>query len=122
MDTMHEIIPFAKEMLAQKPSRRMLKVYLVGSVIAFLGTVLGLVETVCQPFSSGEPLDAELALLIAREQKTLEVEEERRREEERRLEEVAVVSATEQITIPKKLQQATGVQRCVGAVNRLHAG
>ncbi|XP_064811758.1 G0/G1 switch protein 2-like [Oncorhynchus masou masou] len=115
MDTMYEIIPFAKEMLAQKPSRRMLKVYLVGSVIAFLGTVLGLVETICQPFSSGEPLDAELALLIAREQKTLEVEEERRPEE------VAIVSATEQITIPKKLQRATGVQRCAGAVNRLHA-
>ncbi|XP_029631870.1 G0/G1 switch protein 2 [Salmo trutta] len=115
MDTMHEIIPFAKEMLAQKPSRRMLKVYLVGSVIAFLGTVLGLVETVCQPFSSGEPLDAELALLIAREQKTLE-------EEERRREEVTIVSATEQITLPKKLQQATGVQRCAGAVNRAHAG
>ncbi|XP_035635327.1 G0/G1 switch protein 2-like [Oncorhynchus keta] len=113
MDTMYEIIPFAKEMLAQKPSRRMLKVYLVGSVIAFLGTVLGLVETICQPFSSGEPLDAELALLIAREQKTLE--------EERRPEEVAKVSATEQITIPKKLQQATGFQRCAGAVNRLHA-
>ncbi|XP_070966764.1 G0/G1 switch protein 2-like [Oncorhynchus clarkii lewisi] len=115
MDTMYEIIPFAKEMLAQKPSRRMLKVYLVGSVIAFLGTVLGLVETICQPFSSGEPLDAELALLIAREQKTLELEEEMRPEE------VAIVSATEQITIPKKLQQATGVQRCAGAVNRLHA-
>lgn len=115
MDTMYEIIPFAKEMLAQKPSRRMLKVYLVGSVIAFLGTVLGLVETICQPFSSGEPLDAELALLIAREQKTLELAEERRPEE------VAIVSATKQITIPKKLQQATGVQRCAGAVNRLHA-
>ncbi|XP_041744517.1 G0/G1 switch protein 2 [Coregonus clupeaformis] len=115
MDTMHEIIPFAKEMLAQKPSRRMLKVYLVGSVVAFLGTVLGLVETVCQPFSSGEPLDAELALLIAREQKTLEAEERRRQEE------VATLSATEQITIPKKLQQATGAQRCACAVNRLHA-
>ncbi|XP_021466103.2 G0/G1 switch protein 2 [Oncorhynchus mykiss] len=114
METMHEIIPFAKEMLAQKPSRRMLKVYLVGTVVAFLGMVLGLVETVCQSFSSGEPLDAELVQLRAREQRALETEE-------RRHEEVATVSAAEQITIPRKLQQATGAHRSAGAANRLHA-
>ncbi|XP_041748159.2 G0/G1 switch protein 2 [Coregonus clupeaformis] len=115
METMHEIIPFAKEMLAQKPSRRMLKVYMVGTVVAFLGMVLGLVETVCQSFASEEPLDAELGQLMAREQRALETEERRKQEE------VATVSAAEQITIPRKLQQATGAHRSAGAANRLHA-
>ncbi|XP_062400958.1 G0/G1 switch protein 2-like [Sardina pilchardus] len=79
METLQEVIPFAKEMINQKPSRGMLKVYLVGSVVAVLGTVLGLVQTVCQPFSSFDDaaLDAELAKLVARELR----EEERRRKQ-----------------------------------------
>uniref|UniRef100_UPI003AB042E6 G0/G1 switch protein 2-like n=1 Tax=Centroberyx gerrardi TaxID=166262 RepID=UPI003AB042E6 len=77
MESMQELIPFAKEMLSQKPSRGLLKVYLVGSVFAVLGTVIGLVETVCHPFSSGEPLDAEMVLMLAREQRTLEAERRR---------------------------------------------
>ncbi|NXS37773.1 G0S2 protein, partial [Pomatostomus ruficeps] len=52
METMHELIPFAKEMLSQKPNRKMVKLYMLGSVLAFLGVVIGLVETVCSPFSS----------------------------------------------------------------------
>eukprot|EP00062_Callorhinchus_milii_P014274 gi/632963215/ref/XP_007897757.1/ PREDICTED: G0/G1 switch protein 2 [Callorhinchus milii] len=52
METMNEIIPFAKELLSQKPNRKMLKLYLVGSVLTFFGVVIGLVETVCQPFIS----------------------------------------------------------------------
>lgn len=71
---MQDLIPFAKEMLSQKPSRGLLRVYLVGSVFAVLGTVIGLVETVCHPFSSGEPLDAEMLLMLAREQRTDETE------------------------------------------------
>ncbi|XP_042354813.1 G0/G1 switch protein 2-like [Plectropomus leopardus] len=74
MESMQELIPFAKEMLSQKPNRGLLKVYLLGSVFAVLGTVIGLVETVCHPFSSGESLDAEMVLLIAREQRTVEAE------------------------------------------------
>uniref|UniRef100_A0A8D0D3J7 G0/G1 switch 2 n=1 Tax=Sander lucioperca TaxID=283035 RepID=A0A8D0D3J7_SANLU len=54
MESMQELIPFAKELLSQKPSRGLLKVYLVGSVFAVLGTVIGLVETVCHPFFSGD--------------------------------------------------------------------
>uniref|UniRef100_A0A3B5B075 G0/G1 switch 2 n=1 Tax=Stegastes partitus TaxID=144197 RepID=A0A3B5B075_9TELE len=42
MENIQELIPFAKEMLSQKPSRGLLKVYLVGSVFAVLGTVIGL--------------------------------------------------------------------------------
>ncbi|NXN78094.1 G0S2 protein, partial [Bombycilla garrulus] len=52
METMHELIPFAKEMLSQKPNRKMVKLYVLGSVLAFFGVVIGLVETVCSPFSS----------------------------------------------------------------------
>ncbi|KAK2914590.1 G0/G1 switch protein 2-like [Channa argus] len=77
MDNMQELIPFAKEMLSQKPSRGLLKVYLVGSVFAVLGTVIGLVETVCHPFSSGEPMDPEMLLLLTQEQRTVEAEAQR---------------------------------------------
>uniref|UniRef100_A0A3Q2CVK9 Uncharacterized protein n=1 Tax=Cyprinodon variegatus TaxID=28743 RepID=A0A3Q2CVK9_CYPVA len=36
METMQELIPFAKEMFSQKPSRKLLKLYLLGSVFAVL--------------------------------------------------------------------------------------
>ncbi|NXA83533.1 G0S2 protein, partial [Thryothorus ludovicianus] len=59
METMHELIPFAKEMLSQKPNRKMVKLYMLGSVLAFFGVVIGLVETVCSPFSSEGRLQEE---------------------------------------------------------------
>ncbi|XP_027751011.1 G0/G1 switch protein 2 [Empidonax traillii] len=59
METMHELIPFAKEMLSQKPNRKMVKLYMLGSVLAFFGVVIGLVETVCSPFSSEGRLEDE---------------------------------------------------------------
>lgn len=68
--TMEELIPFAKELLSQRPSRGLLKVYLVGSVFAVLGTVIGLVETVCHPFSSGDAADADVAVTLARRPRT----------------------------------------------------
>ncbi|XP_061640129.1 G0/G1 switch protein 2 [Phyllopteryx taeniolatus] len=71
MESMQELILFAKEMLSQKPSRRLLKVYLMGSVFAVLGTFVGLVEMVSHPFSSGEPMDAEMLLLMSQEQRTV---------------------------------------------------
>ncbi|XP_069489380.1 G0/G1 switch protein 2 [Ambystoma mexicanum] len=52
MGSVHELIPFAKEMLSQKPTRKMVKIYLLGSVLAFFGVVIGLVETVVSPFAS----------------------------------------------------------------------
>ncbi|XP_072133927.1 G0/G1 switch protein 2 [Mobula birostris] len=54
METMNELIPFAQEMLGQRPNRKMLKIYAIGTVLAFFGVVVGLVETVCSPFASGE--------------------------------------------------------------------
>lgn len=68
--TMDELIPFAKELLSQKPSRGLLKVYLVGSVFAVLGTVIGLVETVCHPFSSGDTTDTDVAVTLSRRPQT----------------------------------------------------
>ncbi|NXT89956.1 G0S2 protein, partial [Anhinga rufa] len=59
METMHELIPFAKEMLSQKPSRKMVKLYMLGSALAFFGVVIGLVEAVCSPFTSQGRLEEE---------------------------------------------------------------
>ncbi|NXD26129.1 G0S2 protein, partial [Spelaeornis formosus] len=59
METVQELIPFAKEMLSQKPNRKMVKLYMLGSVLAFFGVVIGLVETVCSPFSSEARLQDE---------------------------------------------------------------
>ncbi|KAH1171635.1 G0/G1 switch protein 2 [Mauremys mutica] len=59
METMQELIPFAKEMLSQKPSSKMVKIYMLGSVLAFFGVVISLVETVCSPFTSEEQLQEE---------------------------------------------------------------
>ncbi|NXA52606.1 G0S2 protein, partial [Nothocercus julius] len=68
METMHELIPFAKEMLSQKPNRKMVKLYMLGSVLAFFGVVIGLVETVCSPFTSQERLEEERKAAPTREQ------------------------------------------------------
>ncbi|XP_073398679.1 G0/G1 switch protein 2 [Dendrobates tinctorius] len=59
METMHELIPFAKEMLSQKPNKKMVKMYVLGSVLAFFGVVIGLVETVCSPFTGRSDTDVE---------------------------------------------------------------
>ena len=105
MESIHEIIPFAKEMLRQKPNRSMLKLYLIGSVVATLGTVLGLMDKVCKLFAFNEPIDAELAQLMAR----------RKKEE---LEVGRQGGVAKEVTQPKE-QKETVVQR--NAANRLHA-
>ncbi|XP_067096322.1 G0/G1 switch protein 2 [Osmerus mordax] len=64
MDTMSEIIPFAKEMLNQKPSRVMLKMYMLGTTLAFIGMMGGFVETVCLPFAEQEPTDEEVTEFV----------------------------------------------------------
>lgn len=97
MGNMEEVISFTKEMLRQKPSRGLLKVYVVGSVFALLGTVIGIVETMCHPFSSGEVMNAEMALLLAKMQRTTEAELQRSvddLEEEEEEEELAEKNGT----------------------------
>uniref|UniRef100_A0A3Q2PIF1 G0/G1 switch 2 n=1 Tax=Fundulus heteroclitus TaxID=8078 RepID=A0A3Q2PIF1_FUNHE len=42
MDSISDIIPFAKDMLRQRPTRSMLKIYMLGSTLAVLGMVGGM--------------------------------------------------------------------------------
>nr|XP_046236192.1 G0/G1 switch protein 2-like [Scatophagus argus] len=120
---MEELIPFAKEMLSQKPSCGLLKVYLVGSVFAVLGTVIGLVETVCHPFTSGEEMDTEMILMLARERRTVEAElqhsvkSQEEEEEEEEEEEARENGATTQTMTLSKTHRPS--QRSMA--NRLHA-
>uniref|UniRef100_A0AAY4C8T7 Uncharacterized protein n=1 Tax=Denticeps clupeoides TaxID=299321 RepID=A0AAY4C8T7_9TELE len=41
METVQELVPFAREMWSQKPGRGMLRVYLVGSALASRGNSVG---------------------------------------------------------------------------------
>uniref|UniRef100_A0A9J8BEY0 G0/G1 switch 2 n=2 Tax=Cyprinus carpio TaxID=7962 RepID=A0A9J8BEY0_CYPCA len=63
MEKLRELVLFIREVLRQKPSRGLLKVYLVGSLLAVLGSVLGLLELLFQPFSSEDP---EISSLMTR--------------------------------------------------------
>uniref|UniRef100_A0A672YPJ2 G0/G1 switch 2 n=1 Tax=Sphaeramia orbicularis TaxID=375764 RepID=A0A672YPJ2_9TELE len=65
METIGEIIPFAKEILNQKPSRGMLKIYMFGTTLAMLGLVGGLMETVCQQFAEDDVADVHTPLVDA---------------------------------------------------------
>ncbi|XP_036298108.1 G0/G1 switch protein 2 [Pipistrellus kuhlii] len=75
METVQELIPLVKGMIGQKPSRRLVKVYVLGGVLALFGVVLVLVETVCGPFTAASRLrDEEAAvaeLRAARERQAL---------------------------------------------------
>ncbi|XP_020041330.1 G0/G1 switch protein 2 [Castor canadensis] len=63
METVQELIPLAKEIMAQKPKGKLVKLYVLGSVLALFGVVLGLVETVCSPFTAASRLrDKEAAV------------------------------------------------------------
>ncbi|KAK9967091.1 hypothetical protein ABG768_001508 [Culter alburnus] len=66
METVRELVPFIREMFSQKPSRGLLKVYLVGSVLAVLGSVLWLLDLIFQTFTSD---DLELSSLMTRQDK-----------------------------------------------------
>ncbi|XP_040119025.1 G0/G1 switch protein 2 [Oryx dammah] len=52
METVQELIPLAKELMAQKPSAKLVRMYLLGGVLALIGAVLGLMEAVCGPFAA----------------------------------------------------------------------
>ncbi|XP_021538198.1 G0/G1 switch protein 2 [Neomonachus schauinslandi] len=75
METVQELISLAKELMAWRPSRKLVKLYVLGGVLAFFGVVIGLVETVCSPFTvAGRLRDEEAAvaeLLVARKRKVL---------------------------------------------------
>uniref|UniRef100_A0AC11C806 Uncharacterized protein n=1 Tax=Ovis aries TaxID=9940 RepID=A0AC11C806_SHEEP len=78
MEMVQELIPLAKELMAQKPSAKLVRMYLLGGVLALFGAVLGLMEAVCGPFR--EATLAELGEPAPRDQgKPLEGREERPR-------------------------------------------
>lgn len=118
---MEELIPFAKEMLSQRPSRGLLKVYLVGSVFALLGTVIGLVETVCHPFSSGETLDADIAFMLTQKPAEAQLQhQDEEREEKETVEEEKLAQKNEDKAQTMTLSKPrTFSQR--SSANRLHA-
>ncbi|KAF7254497.1 G0/G1 switch protein 2 [Varanus komodoensis] len=103
METMQELIPFAKEMLSQKPNRKMVKLYMMGSMLAFFGVVIGLVETVCSPFASGGSQE--------------EQEEEEKRPVSPQTKEEVVPQKQEGATLEKS-KQALALRN---SVNRQHA-
>ncbi|XP_059268967.1 G0/G1 switch protein 2 [Mustela nigripes] len=78
METVQELIPLARELMAQRPNRKVLKLYVLGGVLAFVGMVIGLVETVCSPFTAASRLrDEEAAvaeLQAAQERKSLAIQ------------------------------------------------
>lgn len=69
METINEIIPFAKEMLNQRPSRSVLKMYVLGSTLAMLGMIGGMVEMLLLPFGDEKTTEDEPLELIMEERK-----------------------------------------------------
>ncbi|XP_016047189.1 G0/G1 switch protein 2 [Erinaceus europaeus] len=65
MEMMQELVPLARELLTRKPGRRLLRLYVLGSVLAVLGALLGLVDTVCSPFAAARHLRERQAALAA---------------------------------------------------------
>lgn len=102
---MQELIPFAKEMLSQKPNRKMVKVYMLGSMLAFVGVVIGLVETVCSPFTSEGKLEEEEA-------------EEEKKKRSASLKQEALVLPKEDEVVLEKSKQALALRN---SVNRQRA-
>ncbi|XP_072552926.1 G0/G1 switch protein 2 [Salminus brasiliensis] len=75
METMQEIIPFAKEMLSAGPSKGSMKVYLVGGTFAFLGIVSGMVEVACSLFpEEEEPILEKLEEMVTVTEQTQEAQ------------------------------------------------
>ncbi|KAF0035491.1 hypothetical protein F2P81_013249 [Scophthalmus maximus] len=125
MESMQELIPFAREMLSQRPGRALLKVYLLGSVFAVLGTIIGLAETVCRPLSSGQPMDAEDVLMLAREERRNVPAETRRsiwsQEEEEEEEEEEELTPKNGATTQGETLTKTHTLGHRSTANRLHA-
>ncbi|XP_010990454.1 G0/G1 switch protein 2 [Camelus dromedarius] len=102
METIQELIPLAKELMAQKPGRKLVRLYVLGGVLALVGAVLGLMETLCSPFTAADRLrDREAA-----------VAELRAAQERKALRERAPL---------EKDKPPEAVQGCRALSNRLHA-
>ncbi|XP_040913236.1 G0/G1 switch protein 2 [Toxotes jaculatrix] len=116
METIGEIIPFAKEMLNQRPNRGMVKIYMLGSTLAMLGLVGGLVEMVFLPFVEQESVEDTPVELIT----------EKRKEKKRVSKSHTTLVCPEFVDVPemevieaKAKHLVTAGQR--SSANRLHA-
>ncbi|KAG7520707.1 hypothetical protein JOB18_034807 [Solea senegalensis] len=70
MNTITEIIPFAKEMLNQRPCWGIVKIYTLGSTLAILGVVGGLLEMLFLPFEGQETAE-ETPVELIKEKKSV---------------------------------------------------
>ncbi|KAG7279598.1 hypothetical protein CRUP_011691 [Coryphaenoides rupestris] len=71
---MQELVPFVQEVLGQKQRPRgLLKVYLVGAVLTLLGTAVGLVDAMCQPFTGWSTHNDAAVMEEERRRRTLPV-------------------------------------------------
>ncbi|XP_014328821.1 G0/G1 switch protein 2-like [Xiphophorus maculatus] len=73
MESISDIIPFAKDLLSQKPTRSMLKIYMLGSTLAVLGMVGGMVEMIFLPFEEDRTTEEELEQLLIENKKKKDV-------------------------------------------------
>ncbi|XP_008317248.1 G0/G1 switch protein 2 [Cynoglossus semilaevis] len=71
MESLAEIIPFAKEMMNQKPKWAMVKIYTIGSTLAILGVIGGLLGMVLLPFEEQEVIE-ETPVFLLRKKKEKE--------------------------------------------------
>ncbi|XP_052594055.1 G0/G1 switch protein 2 [Peromyscus californicus insignis] len=68
MESVQELIPLAKEVMAQRPRGKLVKLYVLGSMLALFSVVLGLMETVCSPFTAASRVrDQEAAVAELRD-------------------------------------------------------
>lgn len=116
METIGEIIPFAKEMLNQRPSRSILKMYMLGSTLAMLGVIGGMVEMVLLPFGDEEAIEDEPVELI----------KEKKKEKKQALESHTTLVRPEVVDVLETEGNEAKVKRLVtarqrGSANRLHA-
>ncbi|XP_008286039.1 G0/G1 switch protein 2 [Stegastes partitus] len=116
MESFSEIIPFAKEMLKERPSRSMLKIYMLGSTVAMLGMVGGLVETIILPFVEKDTFEDEPVELIMENEK----------EKKQVLKSHPALVHTEVVDVPETVAVGAKAKHLVTAgqrnsANRLHA-
>lgn len=109
MESLGEVIPFAKEMLNQRPSKHMLKIYMLGSGLALLGLVGGLVKTLLLPFLEQQTVTEPPAELIWERQQRWNLE----------LAHPAVMDTQKPLVLRVASIHLPGVQR--SAANRSHA-
>lgn len=117
METIGEIIPFAKEMLNQRPSRGMLKIYVLGSTLAMLGVVGGLVETVLLPFTEQETVE---------DMPAEQIREEEEKEKKQAVKSQSTLVHPEVVNVPESVVIEVKAKHLVTAglrssANRLHA-